>query len=689
MKNDFFKSALPIWIKGRSREWNVHARLAYTAKDLRGASLTVTGATFYQVFADGKLIHFGPAKKGEGYVGVDVLPLPEIKDGVISIIVAGYYCRCYNGVLIPSFVQAEITDEGGQVMASTGKFGFDCYEYAARLQRVMRYSLQRQFSECYDISKSDKSAEFEICDIDLNYIPRGVDLLDLDEKHSKYVKFGEFTLGEELAIPLRRFQNSTDVGIASQFTPDLYQSTPYVEYLKMIPDYKCSAKRGRCGTVEIWDLGKIETGFLSLRVNAKEDSRIIASFAEQKHDDGRPNPMHSEATNCIEWRLPKGEHSLISFEPYTVMGVEIMITDGQVEIDGVSIVECAYSARKIIPYSVNDPELALVYQAAVDTFRHNAVDVYTDCPSRERAGWLCDSYYTSKTEFDLTGKTTVENEFLNNYLTSGGSREGLDGMLEMCYPATCVVHIPQWPMWYVLQLNDYFCKRGHIGKKDDFKNQLYALLGYFKKYENEYGLLEKLPGWNFVEWSRLNQRVQDVSWPTNMLYSEVLLIVGELYGDEELTKRANALKSTIRNMAFNGKLFLDRAMRREDGTLANTDELSETTQYYALRFGIADIDMQEFAYLKNMFLNEFGKETLAEKYPDIEPSNAFPGFYIRAELMLERRMYAEIQEYIKRFFLPMAQKTGTLWEHKNNAASCDHGFASYMAVVIKICQENL
>ena len=109
--NNFFKSALPIWIKDRSCEWNVHARLTYTAKDLYGGSLTVTGAAFYQVFANGKLLHFGPAKKGAGYVGVDVIPLPDIKDGVISIIVAGYYCRCYNGVLIPSFIQAEISDE--------------------------------------------------------------------------------------------------------------------------------------------------------------------------------------------------------------------------------------------------------------------------------------------------------------------------------------------------------------------------------------------------------------------------------------------------------------------------------------------------------------------------------------------------------------------------------------------------
>ena len=75
--NNFFKSALPVWIGGRDKEWNVHARLTYAAKDLCGAKMTLTGAAFYQIFVGDKLIHFGPARKGEGQIGVDVVPLPN------------------------------------------------------------------------------------------------------------------------------------------------------------------------------------------------------------------------------------------------------------------------------------------------------------------------------------------------------------------------------------------------------------------------------------------------------------------------------------------------------------------------------------------------------------------------------------------------------------------------------------
>ena len=41
---------------------------------------------------------------------------------------------------------------------------------------------------------------------------------------------------------------------------------------------------------------------------------------------------------------------------------------------------------------------------------------YYDCPTRERAGWLCDSALSAKTEFFLTGENTIEKSFLNNFI---------------------------------------------------------------------------------------------------------------------------------------------------------------------------------------------------------------------------------------------------------------------------------
>jgi alpha-L-rhamnosidase len=44
---------------------------------------------------------------------------------------------------------------------------------------------------------------------------------------------------------------------------------------------------------------------------------------------------------------------------------------------------------------------------------------------------------------------------------------------------------------------------------DALRPRVLHLLDYFKKFRNEDGLLEKLDGWVFVEWSDANRFVQE------------------------------------------------------------------------------------------------------------------------------------------------------------------------------------
>lgn len=43
---------------------------------------------------------------------------------------------------------------------------------------------------------------------------------------------------------------------------------------------------------------------------------------------------------------------------------------------------------------------------------------------------------------------------------------------------------------------------------------------------------------------------------------------------------------------------------------------------------------------------------------------------------------AQASREIRGYYLRMAEKTGTLWEHDMPSASCCHGFASYVAVLL-------
>lgn len=178
-----------------------------------------------------------------------------------------------------------------------------------------------------------------------------------------------------------------------------------------------------------------------------------------------------------------------------------------------------------------------------------------------------------------------------------------EGMLPQCYPADHPRgdYIPQWGMWFFVQLEQYK-ERNKCIKISDYKDFAYGFLGYFKTYENEFGLLENLGGWNFVEWSKANEWTDGVNFPTNMLYAKVMETVGKWYGDGKLIEKAAQLRRTVTEMSYDGEFFRDQAVRR-DGKLVCAEHISEVCQYYAFMF--ETVTAETFPDLYKTMVNDF------------------------------------------------------------------------------------
>ena len=232
-------------------------------------------------------------------------------------------------------------------------------------------------------------------------------------------------------------------------------------------------------------------------------------------------------------------------------------------------------------------------------------------------------------------------------------------------------------MWFVLEIDGY-AKRNTNFDVDSFRDTAYNLLEFYGKYENEIGLLEDMPGWNFVEWSRANDWTKGVNFPTNMLYSHILLIVGQMFADSTLIKKSDRIKREVQRLSYNGEFFRDQAVRDGDGNLNCLPRISEVCQYYAFRFGIAD--RESFSNLHRTLICEFTPNRTI--YPEIEKVNAFMGMYLRMELLKEWGEKNILIKEIKDFFAHMESKTGTLWEHKEPNGSLSHGFASYVGALL-------
>jgi hypothetical protein len=200
-------------------------------------------------------------------------------------------------------------------------------------------------------------------------------------------------------------------------------------------------------------------------------------------------------------------------------------------------------------------------------------------------------------------------------------------------------------------------------------------------------LLEKLPGWVFVEWSAANSFTKDINFPTNMLYARALDAAARLLNESPLSCKAEKLRNIIRERSFDGEFFIDNEVY-VDGVLTRTNNRTETCQYYAFFTGVATPETHNELWQR--LLKEFGPErTKKGLHPEIHPSNAFIGNYLRLMLLDENGFYEQLLDESKGYFLYMAERTGTLWEFISTEASCNHGFASYTASMIKNASKAL
>jgi hypothetical protein len=165
-----------------------------------------------------------------------------------------------------------------------------------------------------------------------------------------------------------------------------------------------------------------------------------------------------------------------------------------------------------------------------------------------------------------------------------------------------------------------------------------------------------------------------------MLYAKMLEVVYRLYADEQCLEKAKKIQAAIRVQSYNGTFFREHA-NRINGEVIVRDDMTETCQYYAFFMGTAAPEM--YPELWNTLKRSFGPgRKQNNQYKSVWFSNAFIGNYLRLSLLKQYGEREILLKEIEGYFLYMAEKTGTLWEHDVETASCDHGFASYAVCLL-------
>ena len=694
-----FVKAEPVWPEGLEREKNSSIRFAAAVKieDTADAILRITGSSAYRIRMNGKFVGYGPARGPIGWFRVDEWPLVSAaKSGMneLEIEVSGYNIANFYLPNQPAFLQAEVVCNG-KVIAATSSAADGAFKAKRtdRIRKTARYSYQRTFSEAYRVGSCTTNGMLM-----LSRMPE----VKLLERIAPYPKF--------------ELNNDCKVISAAKVAYDPAKMVEPIRFIDVDPNDKihwphvfpkaelevngwedgsklvftdrksqedAKSVKLQAGESVIVDAGVNDCGFTRMKVAVTKPGKLMLTFDEIL-SDGEVDMRRLHCCNVVEWFFERpGTYEVETFEPYVWRYANLLTLDGEFTVSDFAIRTYKNPEAGRATFKSSDAALEKVFAAAKETFVQNAVDVFTDCPSRERAGWLCDSFFIGRMNAVFCGNAELERLFLQNYALPKSFECLPEGMVAMCYPSD---HrrgsfIPNWSMWMVMEAEEYLRRSGDRATIDALKPRFLALVKYLKTFYNSDGLLERLPSWVFVEWSQSNKLVQDVNYPSNMTWAEVLDVINRLYDMPELADEAAKIRETVRRQSWTGEWFCDNAVRQKDGTLKLSGECTETCQYYAFFFRTATPETHPELWKK--LVDDFGPQReKTGKHAKIWPSNAFIGNYLRLECLSREGLHAQILEETKGFFLYMAERTGTLWEFVATTASCNHGFASHAAMYL-------
>ena len=678
-----------VWAEGQKNQMNRAFAFVLDLGKKQMGEICLSAASCYKVIADGKLMGFGPNRTAHGYARAAVYPFNA---QYITVEVQSHFVPNFCWVKREPFFACVLNTESGKEYFAED---FNCFALSDRVQKVRRYSFQRGFCETY-INEKDRTAlyfckpqnAFPRVKTEKAELPHLLPSETLNPALSeifaeKVIDSGYCKTSPEIAVYVDRTE--TLIGtVIEGFKRGEWQDFSTDEISRIT--YLSGAKSGDYA-YETLDFSRIVTGIVEVEIIAGNAGEVFFAFDEILSDEKLKTikPFRGDTANVFKWTVKKaGVYNLSAFEPYAFRYANVITSAGVKANVKVRAYENPEAGKML--FECDDKKIERIMEAARHTFAHNAVDLLTDCPSRERAGWLSDSFFSSVAERVFTGDNKVERAFLQNYILADKSGHP-KGMIPRCYPADYYEEdgfIPNWSLWYILEIYKYFTQYGYDETVEKSRANVEGILNYFVDFENEFGVLEDLKGWIFVEWSAANNsdHINGINVPSNACYYASLLAAAKVYGIKGLKEKAEKVKDYLLKNAYVDGFFVDNLIRNEKGDIIPTENYTETCQYYMFFFKCADKHTHKELFDK--MLNEYGKSDSSASggnpvKKQLTPSNMIYGVYMRLELLMREQKRVELLNECVRYFYDMTQKTGTLWENNTASASCDHGFASYVS----------
>jgi len=708
----FFANAKPIFVQKDNREPVVSCgyRADFEAlSDCRSYKLNITGRSFYRLYVNGTFVMHGPARTARGYLRVDEIELSDyIKAGknVIAIEQISfsdpYNSYSNNITLEPGVILFEIFDEGGNSIVSSSK-DINAIRLINRHQKVERRSHCREAVEIYDIDNSYfgwrdtydfsgfvKATEIE-CDFKL--LPRRMFYPDMTKRGgAKLVEFGSFAYEGEYKLNFYEqwgadfYNNPQDHLLRDLVLTREHAGNAKVSYIK---DGVKLISKGN--SYLSYDLGESFVGFTGFKIKTDKDIIIDLVCTELTKPDGTIMYDFNTGTRLY---IKAGEYSFTRFDPCLARYFRLYIRgEAEIEITDLHMISYSYPDLNEGTFTCSDEDVNRLYNAARKTLILNTLDIFMDCPDRERGGWLCDSFWTARAAAVMLGDTKVEKAFIENFLLTDPALYKY-GLFPSVYPNTSghpSDELATWSFWLLAEIAEYVRRSGDIDMIKEHSARIDAVIDGALGLRGDSGLLENVPI-VFIDWSQSNSRpnTQPISVPCNALYAYAVREYGRVMNDSARIALADEMMETLKKAVLtvcNEKERIPDSLTFKDGAFVDNGVYTEAAHFTSLWAELLGTDFygdmkEQKNSIKLNVVDKMGPMPKFKAHPNIGKSGLFIGDCVRFDMLVKlgriETMFDEIK-YL--FFRQLKEGPGTLWENEViEATSRCHGFNAHVGV---------
>lgn len=692
-----FKQARAIWGENLKNELNQFLGF-FTEINLRDEQeilIAIAARSLYRLFVNDQFFASGPARTAHGYCRVDEIRLKVTGNVRIAIEVVafnkpGKYSN--DCTLEPGLLVAEITDSAGEVISATGDGPWRYQELLSRRSLVELMSHCREIVECYDLDETSFDwrkgcGEFStpvLTDYVVKFLPRRA-------PYANYRPIPMETLEQISDIKQTKCDVSNQFQLVQYVNKSYYQAIPkenlFLDSIFQESDapftgrYQLSGQSsitdksiiltpGQTPTAITFGRKKSELGFIDFNIKVTEECCVDVINSDHLTFSGEL----SGNSYVTRYNLKPGNYHLTTFEPKLVRYIKIIMrTAGIVTLNYPVILDDTYPDDRDAFFSCSDGELNAIYEASRRTLRLNTLDIFMDCPERERGGWLCDSHFSSQSAWQMFGDLTVERDFLENFMLTDGTKKW-QGFFPEVYPGSLPkeesVGIMTWSFWLLTELFDYYHRSGDREFIDACRGRVDCFIQGLLSLRGESGLLEGLTV-QFVDWSLSNNafNLQPINIPNNCLAVRMLEAMAELYDQPDWRTAADEMRVIIDTCSNWTDIFASKGdgASYDNGQLRRSGCVTESGVAYEIWSGF---HLSDKAYI-NSFVNTMGYSPRYRSDPNIGKANIFIGLMVRFDILARLGKTETLVRELKDIYLAeLRDGSATFFENYNAFSGC-------------------